>query len=86
MEFVVRKSDVMCEVNENAWFDFLQSMNQTLVYVVDELAIDIVPESSRLEYDFWDMIANVSFSDKEEEEQQREMCLKRLEEIGVQEG
>jgi hypothetical protein len=90
MEWLIKKGDIMAEVEENEFFEQLGPMaqKQKLKYVVEGPNIDIILEKDHVEYDYWDMIGTI-FLDTEESaelDRQKSEYKQKLITIGVEDG
>jgi hypothetical protein len=90
MEWLIKKGEIMAEVEENEFFDRLQVMTkeQSLIYVVEGPNIDVIIHKDNIEYDYWDMAGTVFLDTEtpEELEQQRNYYKEKLESIGIKDG
>lgn len=91
IEWLIKKEEIMSEVEEEEFFDRLQAMvqEQKLVYVVEGPNVDIIlnKEGSK-EYDYWDMVGTISLDTDQPEElpAQTAQYKSKLESIGIPNG
>lgn len=88
MECFVRIDGIMCEREEEEWLELLKAWPEPLVFVDEELSLDILVkeaegEEVKEEYDFWDLVAHISFDSEEEEEEKKELWMQKLVSIGI---
>jgi hypothetical protein len=90
MEWLIKKGDIMAEVEESEFFERLESMKkeQMLVFVIEGPNIDVIIQKDGREYDYWDMVGTVFLDTQapEELEQQRNHYKAKLVSIGIENG